>query len=111
MEPKHPTIHDYLDDLDPREGFSHEEEHCPDPPDPHNGDYRWYNAAGGVGLEVFDTGDWHSCGVIAEAIRKGRKYYKILHEDDRRLDESYPNLEQAQARLLQVAGACGEELL
>ena len=83
--------------------LSFEETHCPDDPPPANGDYRWYEAAGGIGLEAWSGGDWAYVGIIeAERI-------KIYFHDDRN-PERAATIDAAKARLLQVSGANGKEV-
>ena len=92
-----------------------DETHCPDDPSPHNGDYRWYPAAGGLGLEVWNTGDWNYVGTVEEsALReiqgwRPKLLYVIIFSDDR-CPERAATLEAAQSRLLKVSGAQGRNV-
>jgi hypothetical protein len=87
--------------------LSFEEEHCPDDPPNADGDYRWYDAAGGLGLEVWSDGDWNFAGTI-EPAANGKRGYRVFAED--RVPQRAASLGIAKLLLLQLSGAAGKEL-
>jgi hypothetical protein len=89
--------------------LSFEEEHCPDDPPNADGDYRWYDAAGGLGLQVWWNGDWNFAGTIEPAANGKRGCLIWQHDDDSR-PERAATLDAAKARLLQVVCATGKDL-
>ena len=92
-----------------------DETHYPDDPPNRDGDYRWYPAAGGLGLEVWDTGEWNYIGAVEESglreiQRRASLRYIIMFADDRR-PERTTTMDSAKARLLKVSGAQGREVI
>ena len=92
-----------------------EETHGPDDPPKQDGDYRWYNAARVLGLQVWIGGDWHFAGLIEPAARTarchdGKRGYLVWTYDEERDPQRAATIDAAKARLLEVSGANGKDL-
>ena len=64
---------------------------------------RWYEAVGGIGLEVETESGWRVVGVIETRGRRGREYYEICRLGKRCGDVKW-TLEDARRALVNSAG-------